>query len=586
MKPKSLITRALHHISPGRVLSSEIVNKNAFFCCALLLLSTWPAQAENETSVPEEPQGEFFDITNINVVNVEVYVTDKDGKPVTDLDQGDFEVYENGQQVPITNFFAVAEGTPRSPEQVESLPEPTLEQPRVNLPPAVRADQRLHLVVYVDNFNIRPANRNRVLNRVNRFLREQLDPEDRVMVVSYDRSLHIRQPFTTDKGAVATAILDLQELTGNAVNRDAERRSVLEDIEDAQDGIVATGYARSYADSVFTEMEFTLRALEKQINSLSGLVGRKAVLYISDGIPLVVAEDVFIAVDEFHPRSNARIEAMSYSYTNRYRELVAKANAGGITFYSLEAGGLQVHQSISAEYGGTASGGGLAFIDSVRSANLQEPLYMIADDTGGEAIVNTNAVLAGLGKMAEDFRNYYSLGYTAAHNGDGRYYKVEVKVRKKGLKVRHRRGYRDKTPEARLTDGAIATLLFGTENNPLEADIQFGAYKADGNHFLLPLEIKIPLGGLALAPREDAYFGRVKLVVVVMDAEGSVSPVQQQEPLNIRIPAQEIEQAKQKHYSYAMTLAVRRGPMRLAVGVRDEFSTQTSFLRRTVRIGG
>ena len=556
------------------------------FLCALLFVSALPVLAENGAAVPEEPEGEFFDVTNINVVNVEVYVTDKKGDPVTDLQQEDFEVYENGREIPITNFFAVAEGTARSQERVETLPEPTQEQPQVNLAPAVRADQRLHLVIYVDNFNIRPANRNRVLNRVNRFLREHLDPEDRVMVVSYDRSLHIRQPFTTDKGAVATALLELQELSGNAVNRDAERRSVLEDIEDAEDGITATMFARSYADSVFTEMEFTLRALERQVNSLSGLVGRKAVLYISDGIPLVVAEDVFIAVDEFHPRSNARIEAMTYSYSNRYREIVAKANAGGVTFYSLEAGGLQVHQSISAEYGGTARGGGMAFVDSVRSANLQEPLYLIADDTGGEAIVNTNAVLAGLGKMAEDFRNYYSLGYMAPHNGDGRYYKVEVKVKKKGLEVRHRSGYRDKTPEARLTDGAIATLLFGTENNPLNTNIQFGKYKASGNHFLLPLEIKIPLGELALAPREDAYFGRVKLVVVVMDAEGSVSPVQQQEPLNIRIPAQEFEHAKEKHYSYAMTLAVRRGPMRLAVGVRDEYSTETSFLRRTVRIDG
>jgi len=551
--------------------------------CALFLLTTFSAQADDDPSTPD-PQGVFFDVTNINVVNIEVYVSDRKGNPVTDLRREDFEVYENGRATPVTNFYTVAEGVPQGQEQVNTLPEATEGRAQPTRPPTVREDQRLHLIIYVDNFNLRPANRNRTLNRVNRFLRQRLDRGDRVMVVSYDRSLHIRQPFTTDKGAVATALLELEELSGNAVNRDAERRSVLEDIEDAKDAIDATRFARSYAESVFTEMEFTLRALEKQVEALSGLVGRKAFLYISDGIPLVVAEDVFIAVDEFHSRSSARIEAMAYSYSSRYREIIAKANAGAITFYSLDAGGLQAHQSISAEYGGTARGGGLAFIDSIRSANLQEPLYLIADDTGGSAIINTNAVEAGLGKMADDFRNYYSLGFVAPHHGDGRYYRVEVKVKRKGLKVRHRNGYRDKTPEARLTDGTIATLLFGGESNPMNTDIEFGRYKANGKHFLLPVEIKIPIGRLALAPRQDAYFGRLKLAVVVMDAEGAISPVQQQELLSIRIPAQEIDIARQKHYSYALTLAVRPGALRLAVGVRDELSKETSFLRRTVKI--
>ena len=551
----------------------------------LCLFLCFPMGAE-EASTPDDPQGAFFDVTNINVVNLEVFVTDKDGNPVTNLKPGDFQVFENGHPMEITNFFAVVDGKSRDPLPVAELPEDQIDR-RVDLPiSAQRPDQQLNLIIYIDNFNLRPANRNRVINRMTRFVREKLRPEDRVMVVSHDRSLHVRQPFTQDKSLVTSALLDVAELSGNAVNRDAERLSVLEDIEQIDDVFSATQYARSYADSVFTEMEFTLRNLERQIDALSGLQGRKAMLYVSDGIPLVVAEDVFIAVDEFYNNSSARLDAMSYSYSNRYHDIVARANAGGITFFTLDAGGLQSHASISAEYGGTASGGSLVFIDSVRSANLQEPLHMIADDTGGDAFVNTNAVLKSLGRMDDSFRNYYSLGYQAPHNGDGRYYKVEVKTTRKDLDVRHRNGYRDKTPEARLTDGSIATLFFGGERNILEAEMQFGQYSRQGKNILLPVEIKIPIGKLALAPRSDSYFGRVKVAVVVMDGEGSVSPVQQQEPLNIKIPAQEFEGAKDKHYSYAVTLAVRPGVLRLAVGVRDEFANQTSFLRRSVRVGG
>ena len=551
-----------------------------------LLVSLVSSALVADDGVPsQDPQDVFFDVTHVNTVNVEVFVTNKQGQPVNDLNAEDFEVYENGRLMEISNFYAVEEGRPRVPETVDTLAEPDLGDPRVGLP-KVREDQRLHLIIYIDNFNIRPANRNRVINRLNRFLRENLESEDRVMVVSHDRSLHVRQPFTSDRSLVTSALLDIQELSGNAVNRDAERRSVLEDIEAAPDAFTAVQYARSFADSVFTEMEFTLRALERQVNALSGLVGRKAMLYVSDGIPLVVAEDVFIAVDENFERSNARLDAMAYSYSGRYREIIARANSGGVTFYTLDAGGLQVHQSISADYGGTLSGGSRVFIDSVRTANLQEPLHLVADDTGGRAITNTNAVEAGLGKMAQDFRNYYSIGYQAPHNGDGRYYKIDVKVKNKDYDVRHRNGYRDKTPEARLTDGSVAVLLFGGERNAIGAEVQFGNYRQDGKSFLLPVDIQIPLGKLTLAPRQDSYIGRVKIAVVVMDENGSLSPVQQQEPLSIQIPAAEIDIAREKHFSYAVTLAVRPGTLRLAVGVRDELAGEVSFLSTSARISG
>jgi hypothetical protein len=94
---------------------------------------------------------------------------------------------------------------------------------------------------------------------------------------------------------------------------------------------------------------------------------------------------------------------------------------------------------------------------------------MMAERTGGVAIYNTNDPGKALQVVAADFRNYYSLGYSPAHGGDGRYHPVEVRIRgRKDLVVRHRDGFRDKSVESRMADGVGSALAFDVESNPLE----------------------------------------------------------------------------------------------------------------------
>ena len=59
-----------------------------------------PLAAQDDSSL-------FFDTVDVHVVNVEVVVTDKDGKPAVGLARDDFEVYEDGKRVEVANFFAV-----------------------------------------------------------------------------------------------------------------------------------------------------------------------------------------------------------------------------------------------------------------------------------------------------------------------------------------------------------------------------------------------------------------------------------------------------------------------------------------------
>jgi len=61
---------------------------------------------------PPPPPPSFGEVMEVNVVNIEVYVTDRDGKRVTGLRKEDFEVLEDGKPVGITNFSAVARPVP------------------------------------------------------------------------------------------------------------------------------------------------------------------------------------------------------------------------------------------------------------------------------------------------------------------------------------------------------------------------------------------------------------------------------------------------------------------------------------------
>ncbi len=278
------------------------------------------------------------------------------------------------------------------------------------------------------------------------------------MLMTYDREPHVRRPFTSDPATIASALFEIEKLSAHGQRRrDRPRATSCARSRTPTSPATPTLRARSYAESVFNDLSFSIDSLKNTVSSLAGVPGRKAILYVSSGLPLVAGEDVFHAIQEkWSNATSAIMESRNYDATRRFQELIAQANANRITFYTVDAGGLRMSTSISAEnQSATAS----AFVDSVYWSNIQGSLQLMAERTGGKAIFNTNDPTKGLDLVGDDFRTYYSLGYTPAHSGDGRYHKVEVRTKRKGLVVRHRDGYRDKSPEARMADGVMSLAL-------------------------------------------------------------------------------------------------------------------------------
>lgn len=561
--------------------------------CLILLLFA-PGLIAQDTSgngAGERLEGAFFDTLDVNVVNIEVFVTDKKGNPITGLTVDDFTLLEDGRPIKISNFYAVADGEPAVPaEGVDAAAEardPSLRLERI--PEA----QRLHVVVYIDNFNIEPFHRNRVFTQLRSFLRT-LDREARVMLVTYDRSLHIQQRFTEDAGLVTAATFDIEKMTGSRLQYNRERQEILKAIDRASSesddrnvnhGVLAR--IRQHASSIKNDLEFSIDALRDTITSLSGLPGRKAVVYVSDGLPMVPARDLFYHAQRKFEDLSAILESRQLDATRDFQVLANHANSGGVTFYTIDASGLLALTSANAEHARASSvDGGHAFADEMDRDNMQASIQYIADRTGGTSIVNVNDIGRLLGRVGADFRTYYSLGYTPARAGDGRYHEVEVQVARKGLTVRHRDGYRDKPVNQRMKERTASSLRHGYQSNPLEVAVRVGQISPHNERSLVvPFMIQIPLGKVVLVPREGVYEGRVQVFFTAMDEEGKIADVQQDE-ISIQVPEQDLEDARDKHYTYEARLVMRPGRHLFGAGIRDAYGATSSFISAGVAASG
>ena len=582
---------------------------------ALALALALPAALAQEqlADVDAGSQAPIFGETiNVRVVNVDVWVTDRKGNPITGLTKDDFEIYENKRPVAISNFYEYVEGREVGAED-EAEPEPEPEKPRrredmFTSHPGMRKsevpeDQRLSLMVYIDHFNITPQDRNRVFRYLRQFLRTKLSRDDRVMLVTYNRSVKVERPFTTDASLIADATYDLEKTTGGRTTYDSERMDILRDLNrDTVDYYQALGRVRLFAENITNDLQFTLDGIREAVSMMGGLPGRKAILYVSNGLQMRAAEDLFWAIDErfkndqgfSQDASSAAMNVFQYDNSRRFDEIGSLANANRVTFYTLDAAGLRVGGMRSAEFEGTQMP---ISIDTMHTQNLQDSIMYLADRTGGQSLVNTNNFNDGLAKFASDFQNRYSLGFSPGHGGTGRRYRINVEVKKSTRKrykekliVRSRDSYIDKPIATEMGDATLAALTVGYQANPLGIRVDpapgpDGQLLRDDGNFMVSMDVRIPIGSVTLVPVGDNFEPRVSLYVQVIDRKGKTSPVNEQF-VPIQIAGSDVEVARDKYWTYQLKLLMEAGEHRVAVAVRDDLSGESSLLTRVIEVGG
>lgn len=533
--------------------------------------------------VPDQPFAESIDV---EVANVEVYVMGRDGRPLQGLSRADFELFVDGRKVEIVNFSEVAEGSMVAAREQPPFQAAGAETPPADVTPAPPPEPPpLSLVVFVDNANLRPSGRNRVLRQVQSFFDSAVGPRDRVMLVTHDQGMNVRRPLSPGKESLAAELRKLEKLTARGVQQDSQLRQILQLIPerecDESEQIV-----RSYAQGVSSDAKLTLNALASLVESLSGVEGRKVVLYVSDGIAQHPGEDAFRVWAELCGASAA---FKTDDLAAAFRKLTNLANANGVTFHTLEAAGLRSFSTASAEDNPLPlSATTLVNLGFDKAADAQQVLFNLAKETGGRAVLNGNDFKADLAQVASDLRSYYSLGYTPTRSGDGKVRAIEVKVKREGARVRNRTTYTDRPREERMAAQVQTALLHGIVDNPLQAGLELvSSEPAERGQHLVTLRLRLPLKQIVMVSQGEAWTGQLTLWVGARDAAGRMAPVQSVK-VPVRIPAPPAGSGKEQlnrlfAYDIRMRMA-ERGEQTVALGIQDDLGRTTSFITEVFRV--
>jgi VWFA-related protein len=568
-----------------------------------------------EKAQPAAPLTSFGASVEVNVVNVEVYATDRNGKRVNDLKREDFTVLEDGKRVEVTNFAAFSSGHDVTASAGGSG---STSDAAASAAPAAAApdpETALSLVVFLDDLHLRPEHRVKAVEQIRAFLSRSVRPGDRVMVAANGFGLHLIQPFTEDRTAVDTALKQAESKAPPGQMGDEARRSAFHTLMAMQSinqcALENVRPVETYAAETREEALRTINALTVTISSLAGVPGHRALLFVSDGISVTPGEELFQVLAElcggstepfematgnilkanraggdvtgYNPRL-AALDAQRYSVAKPLEDLAAHASANRVTLYTLQASGLGF-SGAGADQDPEERRLQSTVVHQIQTNNLKGSLTALAIDTGGRAILDVNDFGPELARMQEDFESYYSLGYTTAHHGDGRKHKVEVKVKRPGLRIRYRPSYRDKPALEKAADRMLTALLHGIEDNPLEVAIELGVQTPDPatGVWAVPIRLRIPLDKLAILQQEagGARQGRLRLLVATRDEKGVTSPVRQAE-VPVELSGRD---APSQHYLYTLILKMPAGVQQVAVGVRDEIAATTSYLSRDIIVG-
>ena len=567
-----------------------------WFLVAALTLPVVPGAADEEEQEGLRRVGglTFIDEISLTIANLVVYVTDKKGRAVTTLTKDDFEILQDGDPKQITNFKLYTDEVVRSELGVTT----GLDIPEASpIPDATAAGgpQPVHLILYIDNQNLDPLDRNRVLSQTRDFVRTSLHPPAQMMVVAYQRSFEVLQEFTSDPSDVLKAMRLVRTYTGGRTERDSSRQDIVDRMQRVESER-RSGSSRSsmgnqsgrewneiynlidnFAKESVNDLQFTLDSLRQIITSLTGLPGKKGVIYVSNGLPMIPGMELFYEASRAMDDSTILSRMFEYDRTRIYKQLAATANAQDLTLYTIDASGLSLHGMGSAEFATAAD----PMMSSIGRNNYVDSLRFLSDETGGIAIYNTNDIGPKLELVTQDMFTYYSIGYPLQASGQDKVHRVKVKLRDdpgfSDYEIRYRPRFVEKSLETRVQDRVVSSLVFEIDENPMGLEVEAGTpATATNDRWLLPARLSFPLKSVALLPEGDDFVARIVLFIAARDTDGKRSDLVRQMH-EIRVPAVGYEQAQDRNYSIDTQLLMEAGRYKIAIALLDPLTRQVSY---------
>ncbi len=505
----------------------------------------------------------FGEVIDVRVVNLEVVVTGK-GQRVSGLGPEDFRLTVDGQEVPIEYFTEVSGGTAViSGDESAGSAVPAL-APGVPVPTSY--------LVFIDEYFSLPTDRNRLVKRMIDQL-PFLSAEDRMAVVAFNgKKVEMLSSWSQSATELERVFQQALERTTFGLQRRAEQRLfestrvVREEVLDDAGQELTNELAideRIRASEISSQVKRAVLAASSALRSFANPPGRKVMLLFSGGWPYNPAQWVIDDPSRFPSTYDIA------SGDELYRQLRETANRLSYTIYPVDMPGLGADNRFAAERTGADFDFEPARFDN-KEREVETTLYNLARETGGQALID-GATRDVFQRVYEDTRSYYWLGFTPGWKGDDEAHKVKIETRRKGQKVRSRRGFSDLSRQTEVTMMVESALLFGDPPGASALAVTIGKGQRAGRGKLsVPLKIIIPLDSLTFLPADGGYLAETELRVAVLDEDGNTSDIPVM-PLGFKVPERP-EAGKVTVFETA--LKVRKKKHDLVVSIYDKLSGQ------------
>ena len=538
--------------------------KRAPYLAAVLALAIAAAGVVLRAQAPRDSQGSpsvTFQV-EVDYVDVDVVVTDEQGNFVRGLTRDDFDVSEDGKpvkldtfsivEIPVQRFDATRFGGRALIEDVKSN--------RAVL------DGRFYVIV-LDDVGTAPLRSSFTIRAAREFVEKHFAANDTAAVVYTSGRRERSQEFTSDRALLLAAIDKFQgiKLRSSVMDKldgyyqdlalaqgiSAQSGEPVDPTSDAVRNASSFSRGQGYPNRTYdsNDMERGQRALgvlgqlKSYAEFLENVRGRrKAMVLFSEGIDYPV-HDIFGAHEATNviratedaiaaaARANVNIFAVDprglVGLTSEYIEL----NRPNAELFNVAARdprfGMQPQTALLAEMRQT-----------------QDSLRTLAEQTGGIAVLDTNSFASSFDRIVQANSLYYMLGYYPPnHPQDGRFHKIEVRVKRPGLRVLARRGYaspraraltrreRERVERERIarTKGAdqTSTELRAMLDSPIQQggvglDVQAAAFKGAAQNASIALAVEIDGSRLQFTPPKDSgvFANVVELSLYGINAQG------------------------------------------------------------------
>ncbi|HKT23315.1 MAG TPA: VWA domain-containing protein [Terriglobales bacterium] len=526
------------------------------------------------------------------LVLVDVVVTDSYGRPVTDLKQADFEVKENGKPQKVVAFAF----QPPPPPPVAGAPA----YKPFTLAPGVFTNLRNlngevgpPTILLIDGLNTPFKDQPYMRQQLVKYL-QHLEPGRNVAIYTLGTRLRMIQDFTSNPDLLHEALKKIT-LQSSMFNQDQQ------DLADEFPGLDPDSSDQSIAQMAQQMQEFeseqqafqrdlqvrmTLDAMNELAHNIAGYPGRKNLVWLSGSFPLTVFPDETSS----NPFNVAR------QYGDDLRNTATVFANEQIAVYPVDARGLVgSFMPDASQRGASLVGprGGMRGMQQMQRASAQlaashDAMNELAGQTGGRAFYNRNDIDRAIALSVAEGSTYYTLAYYPEDkSNNGKFRKIEVKLDRKGLQSRYRKGYfaTDTQPPDEKT-ARTEFLRSLAPDAPMSTALPFlvRVTPPDKEHKELSLDFSIVPQAINFEPQNGLEHAEIEFLTRIYDLKGKPVGSTNADLITTQLKPETYKQIMTHGLRYRQTVSLPPGKYVLKMGVRDHRSKAIGTLVAKVEV--